>query len=351
MDGLFLTARSSPHIRTKLSTRSIMTDVSIALVPLVLVGVYQFGWYALAVLVMSVGGAVLTEYLFTKLLKKKLTITDGSAVVTGLLLGLSLPAGVPLWLPLIGSVFAILVVKCLFGGIGQNFVNPALAARAMLVASWPALMTTFSPSREMQDSWIPWLAKQAQSIGFHVADVASGGTADASSVATPLASVDGVLASWPANSTEFLAKFFGYATGVIGEVSVLAILLAATYLFVRKVIRPLMPLVFLGSFSFFAWLWLGNGGLFTGNVLAELMFGGVLFVAFFMVTDYSTSPMTKAGQIIFAAAAGFLTVVIRAFGSYPEGVTYAVLMMNLCVPLIDRLIVPRAFGVKKVKHD
>ncbi len=342
MDNIFLTAKSSPHIRTKVSTQNIMLDVCIALLPVSLVGIYQFGWYVLAVLATSVASAILTEYLYAKVLKKEVTVTDGSAAVTGLLLGLFLPPSAPLWIPVVGSVFAILFVKCLFGGIGQNFLNPALAGRAMLMVSWPAIMTTFTVPRDMKDSWIPWLAAKAAEL--------AGSTADATSVATPLSDIEDRLSNWPLNGTEFLAKFLGYSSGVIGEVSCLAILIGASYLLFRKVIKPMMPLVYIGSFSFFAWMWLGSNGLFSGNVLAELMFGAVIFGAFFMITDYTTTPMTRIGQIIFAAGAGFLTVVIRAFGSYPEGVMYAILLMNLCVPLIDRIIVPTAFGGKKAKH-
>lgn len=362
MENVFLTARSSPHIRARVSTKNIMLDVCIALLPVSLVGIYQFGWYVLAILATSVAAAILTEFLYTKLLKKEMTITDGSAAVTGLLLALTLPSTVPLWIPVIGSVFAILIVKCMFGGIGQNFVNPALAARAMLMASWPALLTTFPSPRDPQTSILPWLANRAHDIGVDLADITAVGTkvvsaatsanvVDAASVATPLSGLQNNFIGWPGNGTDFMVKFLGYSSGVIGEVSVLAILIGAAYLFIRRVIRPTAPLAFVLSFAFFAWMWIGmTDSLFSGNVLGELMFGGVLFAAFFMITDYSTSPMTKAGQIIFGAGAGFLTVVIRHFGSYPEGVTYAILLMNLCVPLLDRILVPRAFGGKKAKH-
>lgn len=330
MDNLLLTAGSSPHIKDHSNTRRIMTDVIIALIPAIFLGIYRFGWYAAAIILVAVLAAVGSEWLFAVLTKKEHTITDGSAVVSALLLALTLPPRVPLWIPVFGSVFAILIVKCVFGGIGNNFVNPALAARAMLAASWPVHMTTFT---EPVNSLIDF-----------------SGRADIVSVATPLSDA-GSLTNWPADISGFGEKLLGNSAGAIGEVSLLAIAIGAAYLIWRKVIRLEAPLACLLSFSFFAWLWQGAPDqLFRGNVPGELMFGGILFASIFMVTDYSTTPMSKKGQIIFGVSVGFLTVVIRHFGDYPEGVTYAILLMNLCVPLIDRLLVPKSFLERRAKH-
>lgn len=337
MDKLLLSAKASPHIRTKTATHNIMLDVCIALLPAVGFGIYHFGWYVALVILVTVLSAVLSEYLYTKLLNRPLTITDGSAVVTGLLLALSLPPSIPLWMPVIGAIFAIVIVKCLFGGIGQNFLNPALAARALLLASWPAEMTTFIESRHATDAFTNVTAVSSSTA-----------IVDAESVATPLAGLANNLADWPGDLGAFLDKLLGNSSGVIGEISILAILIGAVYLFVRRVIRLDVPVIFLASFAFFAWMFIGTTDqFFTGNPLAEMMFGGVMFVAVFMVTDYTTTPMTKRGRFIFAVGAGFLTAIIRRYSSYPEGVTYAILLMNLCVPLIDRLIVPKSFGKRR----
>lgn len=341
MENILLTARSSPHIRTKNSTQGIMRDVIIALLPVTAMGVYHFGWYVLAIIATSVITAVLTEFLYAKLTKRPQTVTDGSAVITGLLLALSLTPTIPLWIPAIGAFFGILIVKCIFGGIGQNFVNPALAARAFLMASWPAQMTIFVNSNHMTD---------AVSTATDAATSATGAVVDGSSVATMLSGLQNNLIGWPENASVVVDKLIGHSSGTIGEVSIFAILLGAAYLLVRRVIRLEAPLAYLGSFAFFAWMWIGQSDqLFSGNILGELLFGGVIFAAVFMVTDYTTTPMTTKGQLIFGLGAGFITAVIRAFGAYPEGVTYAILLMNLAVPLIDRVLVPRAFGRKKVK--
>lgn len=337
-----LRARSAPHIRTKTSSRSIMYDVIIALLPVTAMGIYHFGWYVLAIVAVSVTTAVLTEYLYARLSKRTQTITDGSAVITGLLLALSLSPSIPLWIPAVGAFFAILFVKCIFGGLGQNFVNPALAARAFLMASWPAQMTTFMNAKQLSD---------AVSTATDAGSAATSAVVDASTVATPLSGLQNNLIGWPENSTALLDKLIGHSSGTIGEVSILAILLGASYLLIRRVIRLEAPLAFLASFAFFAWMWIGQSdALFTGNVLAELMFGAVIFAAFFMVTDYTTTPMTRKGQIIFGLGAGFITAVIRAFGAYPEGVTYGILLMNLAVPLIDRVLVPRVFGKRRLRN-
>jgi len=242
---------------------------------------------------------------------KAVTINDFSAAITGVLLAFNLPPDVPFWLPVVGSVFAIIVVKQLFGGLGSNFVNPALAARALLLASFPAHMTNWT---------FP----------------------DAITGATYL----GMLKENPAFSPEasdYMALLFGKIGGCIGETSAVAIIIGGVYLLVRKVINWRIPVFYIGSFTVFAFIF-GRTGFFTGNVLFEVLNGGLLLGAFFMATDYATSPITPNGKIVMGIGCGFLTVIIRFFGGYPEGVSYAIIIMNLFVPLIDKYIRPRVYG-------
>ncbi|MDI9498194.1 MAG: RnfABCDGE type electron transport complex subunit D [Bacillota bacterium] len=312
---LFLTAGSSPHIKAPDTTQTIMRDVLIALLPTSVAGIIFFGLRALMVIAVSVIAAVVTEFVYTRLMKLPMTIMDLSAAVTGLLLALSLSPLVPWWMAAIGAVFAIVVAKMIFGGLGQNFVNPALAARAMMLASWPSQMATFMNPRPATDL------------------VAS---------ATPLPAFRYGAGEVPT----LFESLIGRSSGSIGEVSVIALLIGLAWLLYRRIITLDTPLAYLVSFAFFAWLW-GQDGLFTGNVLFHVLNGGFLMAAIFMVSDYTTTPMTRLGRIIFGAGAGFLTMAIRAVGGYPEGVTYAILIMNCCVPLIDRAIVPPAFGGPK----
>ena len=315
---LFLTAGSSPHIKDRATTQVLMRDVIIALMPTSIAGVILFGLRAFIVLTTTVVVAVLTEAVYTKLMKLPLTIMDFSAAVTGLMLGLTLSPLVPWWVAAIGSVFAIVIAKMIFGGLGQNFVNPALAARAMMLASWPSQMTLF-----MNPMGRPDLVAQA----------------------TPLPAARMGEGAVP----ELLQTFIGRASGSIGEVSILALFLGLAWLLYRRVITLDAPLAYLASFALFAWLW-GDHGLFSGDVLFHVLNGGVMMAAIFMVSDYTTTPITRLGRLIFGAGAGFLTMLIRHVGGYPEGVTYAILIMNCCVPLIDRGIVPTSFGgERKVK--
>lgn len=308
----FLTGASSPHIRQDISVRSIMGDVIIALLPTTLVSVYFFGMDAFFIITVSVLSCVVSEGLWQVLTGKKVIISDLSSVVTGLLLAFNLPASVPLWLPVVGAVFAIVVVKQFYGGIGQNIVNPALAARALLLASWPVQMT----------NW----------------------TIDGVSAATALevlkrGSEAGVLPS-------FVDVFLGSTGGCLGETSALAILLGGAYLLIRRVITWHIPAVYVGT-VFVLTLFLGRDGFFMGNGLYEICAGGLMIGAFFMATDYTTSPMTTAGKVVFAVGCGILTTIIRLYGGYSEGVSYSVLIMNLFVPVIDRYVVPRPFGEER----
>lgn len=301
----------SPHIRDKSSTRKIMIDVCIALVPTLAFGVWHFGINALFVIISSVLSCVISEAVFELIVKKPITVFDFSAVVTGLILALNMPPNIAWWVPAIGGVFAIVIVKMLFGGIGQNIMNPALAARCFLLVSFASRMTDFS--------------------------------VDGVSSATPLA----VLKS--GGSVDLLDAFLGFKTGCIGEVSVAAILIGAAYLLIRKVISIRIPAVYILSTALFIFVFsLAKTGMPTWQfMLGELLTGGLIAGAFFMATDYTTSPITKWGQVVYAVLIGFLTAVFRILGSSAEGVSYAIIISNLFVPIIEKITVPKAFGVKK----
>jgi len=315
LENNFLVA-SSPHIRDNASTRRIMVDVAIALVPASLAGIYFFGLRSLMVILVTVLACVASEYIARRVMKRESTIGDFSAVVTGILLALNLPPTIPLWIAAIGGFVAIVVVKQIFGGIGQNFMNPALAARVILMVSWPVQMT----------NWI------------------SPGP-DAVSSATPLAfikgaeAVEGVMPS-------YMDLFLGNIGGTIGETSVLAILIGAAYLLYRKVITLHIPVAFIVTTALFTWVF-GKDGLFTGDFLYHILAGGLMLGAFFMATDYSTSPVTSKGRVIMGIGCGLLAAIIRLYTNYPEGVSFAIIIMNVVVPLIDRFTVPRSFGGEK----
>lgn len=307
-----LNVSSSPHVRDNSSTRRIMLDVCIALLPACIFGIVNFGMRALAVLVVSVITCVVSEYLFEYFMHRTITVGDLSAVVTGLLLGMNMPHTIPLWIVMLGSVFAIIVVKQLFGGLGQNFMNPALAARCFLLISFAGRMTSF--------------------------------TYDGVTGATPLA----LLKS--GESVNVLSMFLGTTAGVIGETSTVAILVGALYLIIRKVITPLIPMVYLAVFSVFILLFGGHGFDMT-YLAAELCGGGLVLGAFFMATDYVTSPVNTVGRIVYGIILGILTGLFRIFGNSAEGVSYAIIFSNILVPLIEKLTVPRAFGVVREKKS
>ena len=301
---------SNPHIRDKMKSSDLMRLVLIALLPAAAFGVVNFGINALKVIILSVAASVLTEYVYEKGMHKKVTIGDYSAAVTGLLLALNLPASAPWYLSVLGSVFAILFVKQLFGGLGQNFMNPALAARCFLLISFAGKMTDF--------------------------------TYDAVSGATPLAAMKA------GESVNVLNLFLGKTAGTIGETSTLAILIGAVILLVFKVIDLRIPLSCLLSFSVFAILFGGHG--FDLHFLAaQLCAGGLMLGTFFMATDYVTSPITPKGQIVFGIILGVLTGVFRIFGASAEGVSYAIIISNLLVPLIERVTIPVPFGKEGIK--
>lgn len=298
----------APHIHHKDTTATLMLDVITALMPCVIASVWLFGLRAALITVLSVIFCVLTEFVCQKIGKRPVGINDLSAVVTGIILALNLPSTAPWWIVLIGAVFAIAIVKQLFGGIGDNFLNPAMAARAVLLASWPARMNTYVLPRTVA-------------------------AADAVSSATVLSG---------GYSASMIDMIVGRIPGAMGEVCKIAILLGLVYLLIRRTITWHIPVIMIGSFMLFAWA-------FGMDPIAGVLSGGILFGAVFMATDYVTSPMTKWGQVIYAAGAGLIVSLIRAFGRYPEGVTYAILLMNIATPLIDRAIKPRIYGEAK-KH-
>ena len=304
----------SPHLHTKTSTKSLMRDVVIAMMPAVIVSVLFYGWSALAVLGVSVASCVLLEYLITRyLLKKACTICDFSAVVTGILLALNVPSTTPWWVVFIGAVFAIGVAKMTFGGLGQNLFNPAIAGRVFLLISFPTYMTD-------------WTRPQ----GF------IGGGLDALSGATPLglAKEGGVAAI---EGLDYMDMLFFNIGGSAGELSAIAILIGFVYLLVRRVIRPYITLSILATVAVFSGIfWAINPEQFTDPVF-NLLTGGLLLGSVFMATDYVTSPMSNLGGIIYGVGIGVITMLIRYFGAYPEGVSFAILIMNSVVPLINKV--------------
>ena len=307
MDGLFHVS-SSPHVRSKDTSASIMFDVAIALVPATIFGIWRFGLYSALILLVAIGFAILSEYMFERLTGQKITIADGSALVTGLLLGLNLPATVPLWIPALGSTFAILFVKQFFGGLGQNFMNPALGARCFLLISFTGLMGNFN--------------------------------VDGVSGATPLA----ILKS--GGNIDVAASFLGMTNGTIGEVSALALIIGGIYLLVRKVITWHIPVIYVCSFAIFEALFAGHGA-DPRFLLAEIFSGGLMLGAIFMATDYVSCPITKNGKIVYAVLLGVLTGILRTLGPSAEGVSYAIILCNIMVPLIERVTMPKAFGYEK----
>lgn len=307
-----MTVSSPPHIYGTDTIEARMREVLIALSPAFIMAVYHYGIQAFYTTAIAVISALLAEYLFQRVMGKPVTINDFSAGITGVLLAFNLPPDVPFWLPATGSFFAIIVVKQLFGGLGANFVNPALAARAFLLASFPVHMTnwTFAP--------------------------------DAITSATYLARIKQNPAFSP-EASDYLALLFGKVGGCIGEASAAALIIGGVYLIVRKIINWRIPVFYIGSFAVFAFIF-GRTGFFSANILFEVLSGGLLLGAFFMATDYATSPITLNGKIIMGIGCGFLTVIIRFYGGYPEGVSYAIIIMNLFVPLIDKYIRPRVYG-------
>lgn len=320
-----LLVSASPHIHSPETTTGVMGDVLISLLPALVMAVVWFGSRALVLTAVCIGTAVLAEWLSRRVMKRPNTLGDLSAVVTGLILALNLPASLPLWMAAIGSVVAIVVVKQMFGGIGQNFVNPAMTARIILMVSFPTAMARWT------------------------APLVSAWSADAVTTATPMASL---AASSGGNLSADLPSLWrmlvGYHGGSMGEVCALVLLVGGVYLIIRRVISPIIPAAYIGTVA----VWMlaaGRGDL--RFVAYELLGGGLLLGAFFMATDYATSPITAKGKWIFGIGCGVITSVIRLYGSLPEGVSFSIILMNILVPHIERLTLPRAFGAEKKKKE
>lgn len=320
---------AAPHTRSSIKTNSIMQDVIIALIPVSLFGIFNFGLRALLVILVTVLSCVITEHVYCKLMKIKSDPWDYSDVLTGLLLALNLPVGIPFWMAILGGVFAILIVKMLFGGLGQNFMNPALAARVFLFISFPARMSTFIVDKVSSPAVTDFLRD-----GALVLDGVSG--------ATPLGQLKA------GETVDLLKLFIGHIGGTIGETSALALLIGAAYLFYRKVITPIIPFSYILSFAVFVLLFGGHG--FDMNyLLGQILGGGLILGAFFMATDYVTSPITPKGQVVFGVFIGIMTGIFRIIGTGVEGVSFAIILGNLVVPLIDMFTRPKSFGKERVK--
>ena len=315
-----LNLSSNPHIRDNVTTAEIMRDVFIALIPTTLYGIIQWGFNAALVCILTVAAAVLSELVYEKCMKLPITIMDWSAAVTGLILALNCPPNIPAWIPCLGAVFAIIIVKQLYGGLGKNFMNPALAGRCFLMISFAGKMTDFAVSDSFR------------------------GVVDTVSGATPLAALK--QNGFTDSSVSVLHMFIGDIQGTIGETSALAILIGAAILLVFKVIDLKIPLTYIGSFAVFVILYmLGTGKGFDVNYLFSHIFGGGLMLgAWFMATDYVTTPITPRGQYVYGVCLGVLTAVFRLFGGSAEGVSYAIIFCNLLVPMIERVTRHPAFG-------
>ncbi|HMM22812.1 MAG TPA: RnfABCDGE type electron transport complex subunit D [Selenomonadales bacterium] len=320
-----LTVSASPHIRCDESIAKIMWTVNLTLAPAALMSVYWFGFHAAVTLAVCIGAAVGTEYLIQKWQGKPVTISDGSAFLTGMLLAMNIPATVPWYMPLLGSFVAISIAKHTMGGLGYNIFNPALIGRAFMLASWPIAMTTW-----------PALA----------------GAVDGVTSATPLGMLklqgyEKLVATFGDTANLYQSMFLGSRSGSSGETSALILILGGIYLIYRGYINWQVPAFMIGTVGVLTWAFGGHAGLFSGDPLFHMMAGGLILGAFFMATDMVTIPITVKGQIVFAIGAGALTVLIRLLGGYPEGVCYAILLMNSVTPLIDRLIKPEKYGARR----
>ncbi len=310
-----LKVSAPPHISTKDDISTIMFDVILALMPAMIAGAYFFGYRSIMVVLVCVLSSVAFEQMWNKVFKKPSTVNDLSAVVSGILLGFNMPPTVPYWIPVAGSLFMIIIVKMCFGGLGHNFMNPALAGRAFLMASWPALMTRFVSPFTKLELW---------------------NNADVITSATPLSSEF-------TGNVSTLDLFLGNAGGCIGETSALALLIGGAYLLIRKIITWRIPVCYIATVAVLSTLC-------GADAVAQVLSGGLMLGAIFMATDYTTSPVTPLGQIIYAIGCGVLTCVIRFVGGYPEGVSYSILLMNIAAPLFDKLTPPKIYGKRSDKN-
>lgn len=331
-----LIVSSSPHLRDNESVSKIMWNVVLALMPATIFGVLNFGLPALLTLVVSIATTVAAEAAIQTWQKVEVTVNDGSAVLTGLLLALTLPPTIPWYMPVLGGIVAIGIAKHTLGGLGYNIFNPAHVGRALLLLSWPIAMTTWAVTR----------------LGHHGdlgAALGTWGQVDATAGATPLNILkqqghDALVASFGSQSDLYQSMFFGFRGGSLGETSALLLLIGGVYLIVRGYVKWQVPVLMIGTVGLLTWVFGGHDALFTGDGLFHMMAGGLIIGAFFMATDMVTIPTTALGQVIFAVGVGALTTLIRLKGGYPEGVCYAILLMNAVTPLIDRYLVPVKFG-------
>lgn len=329
----------SPHISSPVTTKNIMLDVIIALLPATVAAVLVFGLYPLVVILLAVLGSVGGEYIFNKITRSNNTLSDLSAVVTGLLLGLNLPPVLPLYVPIVGGLFAAIIVKMLFGGIGKNFANPAITARIFLVLAWGGLMTTFVRPIDLSEGFSSLFTyfNNIDTIEITGATPIIEGVTSA----TPLAYIN----QGDLTNVSLLDLFLGRTAGCAGEVSALALIMGGIYLAIKRVIDIKIPVIFIATVMLFTLIFTGNYELMLPAVLS----GGIMIGAIFMATDYATTPNSALGKIIFAFGCGFITIIIRVYGNLPEGVSFAILFMNIITPLLDKYIIPKPFGYIKVK--
>jgi len=312
---------SSPHMLSDVSTKKIMWTVIATLMPAVIFAVYYFGINALITMLLGVLSAVIFEALVQKIRKKPITVSDGSAVLTGLLLSMCLPATVPAYVPIVGSFVAIVIAKQSMGGLGQNIFNPAHIGRAALMACWPVAMTTWTNSR------FPDVITSSTPLNV-----------------LKLQGHDALVHMFGTQSEMYKALFLGLRNGSLGETSVILLVLGGLFLIFKRYIDWVIPVFMIGTVGILTWIFGGSEGLFSGDAVFHMMAGGLIIGAFFMATDYVTAPITRKGQIIFAVGCGAITVLIRLLGGYPEGVCYSILLMNCVTPLIDRLVKPVRYG-------
>ncbi len=355
MDSPKTIVSSSPHLHARSSTASIMWDVSIALTPATLWGVYVFGLRALAIVLVSIATAVLVEFLLHRISKVS-TLADGSAFLTGLLVGMNMPADAAFMVPILASTFAIFVVKWTFGGLGSNWINPALAGRVFVFFSFTGLMNTYRMPRTLSSVDAVGSATMLTEMKLATGDAIVPGLSSTGILAElgyPFTDFALMVSSWFQQvlgiglSPYTVDAFFGNMAGCIGEVSAFLLLIGALYLFAKKIITWHTPLSFIVTFSLFSWAFGGmrnDLGLFQGDFVLQVFSGGMILGAFFMATDMVTSPTTKKGMLLFGTGIGFFTFLFRFFGSLPESVSLAIILMNIFVPTIERFIVPKRFG-------
>jgi len=327
-EAMVLSVSTSPHIKTAVTIPNIMWNVNLALAPAAIFAVIWFGLPALLNLVAGIVAAVASEYIAAKIMKKKVTIADGSAFITGLLLAMCLPPDLPFYMTAFGAVLAIVVAKLSMGGLGYNIFNPAHIGRAALMVSWPALMTKWTEMTTAAD-----VVTSATPLGIN-----------------KLQGYDALIQTFGSKGELYQALLLGTRNGSIGETSTILLVLGGVYLIIRGIIKWQVPVFMIGTVGILTWAFGGSGGLFSGDPIFHMMSGGLIIGAFFMATDMVTIPITTKGQIIFAVGCGAITTLIRLVGGYPEGVCYSILLMNALTPLIDRVTKPKIYGMGGTSH-